>query len=432
MKYVIIGNSASGTSAIEGIREQDPGGQITIISEEEHPNYSRPLISYLLGKKILPEEISFRDEDFYRENAVQLMLGVRARQLDIENSQVVLSTGRKLPFDKLLIATGGIPIVPEVAGRDLDGVYTFLTLSDSRRIAAHIEANGVKEAVVIGGGLIGLKAAEALIELDIRVTIVELADRILSTTFDHEASHIIQEALAGIGCRVITGCTIDEIKGTAGRVTSAVTRSGEKLAAGEELAAGLIVTAIGVRPNIQLAGETPLLTRRGILVDPRMRTNVDGIYAAGDCCEADTLLGKGQQTIAIWPIAVKQGVIAGCNMAGGSREYPGGLAMNSVELCGIATISVGLAAVDEGEGYEVIRYRDEKSDVYKKVVLRDNKIVGAVFVGDIRRAGIYTGLIKDGVDTSPFREHLLRDDFGLLNLPSEYRTHLVTREGIEV
>ncbi len=426
MKYVIIGNSASGTSAIEGIREQDPGGQITVISEEEHPNYSRPLISYLLGKKVLPEEVSFRGEDFYRENTVELMLGVRAEQLDIENSQVVLSTGLKLPFDKLLVATGGIAVVPEVAGRDLDGVYTFLTLSDSRRIAAHIETHGVKEAVVIGGGLIGLKAAEALIELDIRVTTVELADRILSTTFDHEASHIIEEALAGIGCRVITGCTIDEIRGTAGRVTSTITSSGE------ELAAGVVVTAIGVRPNIQLAAETPLLTRRGILVDPRMRTNVDNIYAAGDCCEANTLLGNGQQTIAIWPIAVKQGHIAGCNMAGGSRMYPGGLAMNSVELCGIATVSVGLAAVDEGKGYEVLRYRDEKSDVYRKVVLRDNRIVGALFVGDIRRAGIYTGLIKGRVDTSPFREHLLRDDFGLINLPSEYRTHLVTGEGIEV
>jgi NAD(P)H-nitrite reductase large subunit len=279
--------------------------------------------------------------------------------------------------------------------------------------------------VVIGGGLIGLKATEALIELKIRVTIVELADRILSTTFDQKASSLIEKGLEKIGCRLFTNNTIVEIRSKKRKLNEVILKDKKMFPA------SLVIVAIGVRPNINLVENTPIKTNKGILVDNFMQTNIKDIYAAGDCCEAKDLLLDINRPIAIWPIAVKQGKIAGYNMAGLKKEYPGSFAMNSVELCGIPTISVG-ETCPEGKDYQVLDYFDQEKSIYKKIVLKNNRIVGAIFVGDIERAGIYTGLIKDQLDTTSFKKYLLKEDFGLISLPKEYRKHLVTGLGIEV
>ncbi len=425
MNCVIIGNSASGIAAIEAIRECDKKNRITVISDEPYSNYSRPLISYLLGKKVDLNRISYRGKDFYRDNKVELFLNKKAEKLDPKKKWVILSDGQKIWFDKLLLATGGRPIIPKVKGLNLNGVFTFTKLSDAQKIENYIKTNKVKEAVVVGGGLIGLKATEALIELKIKVTIVEMADSILSVTFDQKASSLIERGLEKIGCRLLTNNTIVEITSKDRKVNQVILKDGKKLLA------GLVIIAIGVRPNIKLVQNTPIKTNKGILVDSFMQTNVEDIYAAGDCCEAKDLLLAIDRPIAIWPIAVKQGKIAGYNMAGVKREYPGSFAMNSVELCGIPTISVGKTS-PQGKDYQVLKYLNQDESIYKKIVLKDNRIIGAILVGDIERAGIYTGLIKDQLDTTSFKEHLLREDFGLVSLPKEYRKHLVTGEGIEV
>jgi NAD(P)H-nitrite reductase large subunit len=425
MNYVIIGNSASGVAAAQAIRECDKKNRITVISDEPHSNYSRPLISYLLGKKVVLDKMVYRGKDFYRDNKVELFLNKKAAKLDPEKKWVILSDGQKIWFDKLLIATGGTPTVPEVKGSNLNGVFTFTKLSDAQKIETYIKANKVKEAIVIGGGLIGLKATEALIELKIKVTIVELANRILSSTFDQKASGLIERGLEKIGCRLLTNNRVVEIKSKNRKVNEVILKDRKKVPA------SLAIMAIGVRPNIKLVKNTSIKTNKGILVDNFMQTSVKDIYAAGDCCEAKDLLLNINRPIAIWPVAVKQGKIAGYNMAGVKKEYPGGFAMNSVELCGIPTISVGETCPGE-KGYQVLEHFDEEKSVYKKIVLKNSRIVGAIFVGDIERAGIYTGLIKDKVDTTSFKEHLLRKEFGLISLPKEYRKHLVTGEGIEV
>ncbi len=425
MNCVIIGNSASGIAAIEAIRECDKKNRITVISDEPYSNYSRPLISYLLGKKVDLNRISYRGKDFYRDNKVELFLNKKAEKLDPKKKWVILSDGQKIWFDKLLLATGGRPIIPKVKGLNLNGVFTFTKLSDAQKIENYIKTNKVKEAVVVGGGLIGLKATEALIELKIKVTIVEMADSILSVTFDQKASSLIERGLEKIGCRLLTNNTIVEITSKDRKVNQVILKDGKKLLA------GLVIIAIGVRPNIKLVQNTPIKTNKGILVDSFMQTNVEDIYAAGDCCEAKDLLLAIDRPIAIWPAAVKQGKIAGYNMAGVKREYPGSFAMNSVELCGIPTISVGKTS-PQGKDYQVLKYLNQDESIYKKIVLKDNRIIGAILVGDIERAGIYTGLIKDQLDTTSFKEHLLREDFGLVSLPKEYRKHLVTGEGIEV
>ncbi len=429
MRYLIIGNGPAGINAINGIRELDPKGEIIVISDEGHLNYSRPLISYLLGNKIKAKDMSYCDQAFYKANRVKLILNKKATKLNIRKKEAILSDKKKLPFDKLLISTGANPIIPDIKGKNLKGVFTFTKLQDATEIARYVGNNRIEEAVIIGGGLIGLKAAEALMALKIRITIIELADRILSSTFDRRASDIIKGALEKERCSLITNNTICEIRGKGDKV------SGVVLEDKREIFTSLVIMAIGTRPNIDLISDSSIKTDKGIIVDEFMQTSIQDIYAAGDCCQVRDLILGVDRPIAIWPNATRQGRIAGFNIAFQNnlnhattrREYKGAFAMNSVELCSIPSISVGLT-LPHGKGYDVISYCDQKKSIYKKLILKDNIIVGAIFIGDIDRAGVYTGLIRDSIDVTNFREHLLKEDFGLINLPSEYRKHLVAGE----
>ncbi|MFA5363211.1 MAG: FAD-dependent oxidoreductase [Candidatus Omnitrophota bacterium] len=424
-KYVIVGNSTAGVAAIEAIRSIDRAGVITVVSDEPYLNYSRPLISYFLAGKVSKDKLSFRGKDFYESNEIRLILDTKAVRIDTEKKELVCSGNKKVPFDKLLLAAGGVPIIPPLNGRDLAGVFTFTKLSDAEAIEKYVRSHSVKKAVVIGGGLIGLKATEALVALHMSVTIVELADRVLSAAFDKTASSIIEHALEKVNCRVSVNNTVEEIEGRAGEVKGVIFKNKEKVPA------DLVIIAIGVRPSISLAQGTRIKINKGFLVDDHMRTSVRDIYAAGDCCEAwDALLGINR-TLAIWPLAVKQGLAAGYAMVGSDKKYAGGFAMNSVELCGIPTVSVGVTN-PEGTGYEVLESYDKEKPLYRKIILQNNRIMGAIFVGDIDRAGIYTGLIRDTVDTASFKEHLLKDDFGLIRFPKEYRKYLIDKETVAI
>ncbi|MGA1845253.1 MAG: NAD(P)/FAD-dependent oxidoreductase [bacterium] len=432
-RYVIIGNSIAAINAIEGIRERDNKGDILIISDEEHPIYSRPLITYYLCDKVGDEGLLYRPSSFHADYNVLTMLGRRAVRLDTGKRMVVLDDDTKVGFEKLLIATGGTPIIPDVPGKDLQGTFTFTTLDDSLCLKRFITDHDVKRVVVVGGGLIGLKVTEALLALSIKVVIVELADRILSATFDLTASRMIERALNTSGCTIITQNTVQEIReGEKGRVGTVL------LKGDRSIDCDAVIMAIGVRPRLDLATGTTITTDKGILVDRHLRTGAEDIYAAGDVIECNDCINNIRRPIAILPNAAKQGRVAGCNMAGGSRIYEGCMAMNSIELAGIPTISVGLTdpslLPDEKrrKGIEVLQDSSDEDSVYKKIVIEKNRIIGVIMIGRIDRAGIYTGLIRDKVDISSFKDLLLRDDFGLLSLPREYRKHIVVGQGIEV
>lgn len=435
-KYLIIGNSVAGINAIESIREYDKKNSIILVGRENYHIYSRPLISYFLAGTIKENKIFYRDKKFYENNKVIPLLGKEAINLNIKEKAVALNDGQKINFESLLIATGGTPIIPKIKGLDLKGVFNFTTLDDAKNIKEYIENNNVKDAIVIGAGLIGLKATEALLANKINTTIVELSDRILSATFDKTASGIIESALnrtpEGSGCKLIMNNTVSEIIYKNSRVSAI------KLKDKKTIKCNLVIVAIGVIPDISLVKDTEIKTGKGIIVDTFMQTNVPGIFAAGDVVEALDSINNVNRTIAIWPHASRQGKKAGRNMVASvlkdesiKKEYTGGFPMNSVELCNIPTISVGLTDPKE-DGYEILKTYDKKNLRYKKIVLKDNVIVGAIFVGNINDAGIYTGLIRDKVNVSTFKEHLIKEDFGLLNLPKEYRKHLVTGAGLEV
>jgi len=338
---------------------------------------------------------------------------------------VELDDGRRLPYERLLVACGGTPIQLAAMQEGVEGVFNFTTWDDAKAIAAYLEREGVRRAVVLGGGLIGLKATEALIARRIATTVVELADRVLSLTFDAHASKMIENALNRAGCRLITGNTVVDVNVREGKVCGVVLRDGTSLDC------ELLIVAIGVRPNVEPVRGAGVKVERGIVTDRRMRTSVEDIFAAGDVTQAYEMLSGAQRTIAIWPNAVAQGRVAGTNMAGGEAEYRGSVAMNAVEIGGVPTISVGLTDPETGD-YEVITRVEERKGIYKKVVLKDDVVVGSIFVGDISRAGIVTGLIRDRVSVALFKDKLLRDDFGLVWLPKDYRKHLVQGPGMEV
>jgi len=424
-KYLIVGNSAAAIGAIEAIRKLDPAGPITVVSDEPYVAYSRPLISYLLAGLVDESRMPLRPPDFYVANNVEPLLGLAVESVRPNSKEVELADGSRLPYDRLLLACGGLPVRPAFMTEPLDGVFNFTTWDDARAIAAYIERERVTRAVVLGAGLIGLKATEALIERRIRTTVVELADRVLSLTFDQTASKMIEAALRRAGCELLTDNTVVDVRRRRDKLSSVILRDGAVLDC------ELLVVAIGVRPNLQPVRETGLQVDRGILTDRQMHTNLPDVYAAGDVTQAYDLLSEEQRTIAIWPNAMLQGRVAGANLAGGEAEYQGGIAMNAVEIAGLPTISVGLTdpATDD---YEVITRATEKEGIYRKVVIKDDVVVGSIFVGDISRAGIVTGLIRDRVSVALFKDKLLRDDFGLVWLPKDYRKHLVEGPGVEV
>jgi len=422
--YLIIGNSTAAVACIEGIRSLDPEGPIALLSREERHTYSRPLISYLLGEEISEDRMYYRAMDFYKKNNVRAFLGCEATKIDAGKKTVHSSDGREFSYEKLLIATGGTPITPDIPGMESEGVFHLYSWKDAEEIRSCIRTRKVKKAVVLGGGLIGIKATEALLALGVGVELVELAGHVLVAMLDESAAGIVHKALGEKGVRVHCNTTVSEIRSSYGAA------SGVTLDSGVNLPCELVIPAIGVKPDTALAGKAGIETDRGILVDEGMRTGVPDIFAAGDVTQGyDRVLGVSRP-IAIFPGAFRQGRIAGVNMAGGGETSSGNMAMNSVSVCGVPTISVGM--IRPVEGCREIRRMDERAGSYKKIILRDGRVVGAMFVKEVDRAGIYTGLIRSGVDVSEIQDDLATDDFGLLRLPREYRKYVVSGTGIEL
>jgi len=387
MKYLIIGNGVASLGAIEGIRVTDQKGAITVISDEPVPTYGRPLISYLLAGKIGKERLALRDDAFYAANKVTLKLGAKVAAIDTKARAVTTEAGEAVPYDKLLIATGGVPFRPPMAGLEGEGVYSFTTFAHAEALA---EAAGkVKRAVVIGGGLIGLKAAESLFDRGVAVSIVELAPRVLSAAFDDKAGQIVSERLHKVGLKVFCNVSAKEIKREGGKIKGVV------LSDGTFLEADIVVVAIGVIPASSLAKDAGIKVDRGILVDEHLAASAGGVYAAGDVAQAPDMLVEDKRVVPIWPNAFNQGYYAGKNMAGDASVYLGGLAMNAISFYGLATTSVGLVNPPADDpGFEVHDIVDAQAGTYRKLVFKDNRLVGCVLLGDIDSAGLYTGFIR--------------------------------------
>ncbi len=412
MKYVIIGNSAAAVGCITGIRKVDRESEIVVISYEDRC-YSKPMIADVLID--YPEEkLLYRDSSFFEQMGVTQILGHRAVSVNTESKVVVLDSNELVPYDKLLISTGAIPFVPPIEGSDKEGVFTFTELGSAFAFRDYIKRHSVNDVVVIGSGFIGLEVAYFLRQVGINVTVVELLDRVLGKALDRRASKIVEDMLREKGVNFVFGNTVEAIQGN-DRVSSVVLKSGDILKA------DAVVVAIGVRPNVELARTAGVEVNKGIVTNDRMETNIENIYAAGDCVESLDIIDGQRKPIPLFPLAFEQGFIAGLNMAGKEMSYLGGLPLNSLKFLEKPVLNAGLVEPPD-DSYEVIvNDRFERKGYYRKAILKDGKLVGFIAVGEIDRVGILTNLIRQKIDVSEFKERLVSLDFGLSDLPAWWR-----------
>lgn len=413
VKYLIIGNSAGGIGAAEAIREVDKAGSILIISDEPYPAYSRPLISEYLAEGRPLEKMLFRPSDFYEKNNIRTFLCTKVERLDVDEHAIELNSGERITWEKLLLASGGLPIIPRMKCNDRSGVFTFTTLDDAKAIDRFLKRfrNRMAQAVVIGGGFIGVSVTEALLKRGVEVTIVEMKERILNTLLDEEASALEEETLRQAGVNIVTGHTVADISSYSEGVATSVI-----LDDGSRISCNLVVIAIGVLPRTELVSDTSIKVNRGIVVDRNMATSSPDVYACGDVAEAYDFIYGGNRLTPIWPNAYFGGRIAGFNMAGIPTEYPGGTVMNSLKYFGLNITVAGMVNPPD-DSYEVLSQKYNNS--YRKVVLKDGLVVGMVFTGDIEKSGIIFALMKDGVNIDGFKQALVAEDFGLASLPEE-------------
>lgn len=403
-KYLIAGNSVAAVSAIQAIRSIDEDGEIVVLSPERITAYCRPLITYILAGDVEEWRLPYKRESFYQQNNVKVLYGVALEGVDTEKRVAYLSDGDTMPFEKLLLAVGGKPFIPPIENVEGPDVYTYTTVSDMNALRERLAE--IKRVVVVGAGMIGMKVAEALKKCGKEVTIVELMDRILPMVLDRKGSEFAERALDKAGVSYVLGDSVVGIhRDASGRVKQVELKSGTKIDC------DTVVVAVGVRPNLEPVKDSGIETNRGIIVDDTLETNVEGIYAAGDCAEAyDIILGQKRPNL-VWPVAYRQGFIAGLNMAGYRRRYVGGFPINSIGFFGFQVCSAGMSAVeDEVNGsFEILTYVDEEKGVYRKAVIGNNRLLGFAVIGDVRRAGLYTGLIWSRMDVSYFKDKLVTD-----------------------
>jgi len=394
MKYVIIGNSAAGIGAVEGIRQKDKQGEITVITNEPHHTYSRPLISYLLLGKVTEEGMKYRGGSFYRDNNCTLLADTSVTQIDAAK-KIVLCGGKKIPYDKLLVASGSSPFVPPFEGLDtVKDKCTFMSLDDAKKLEAMLGKD--KRVLIIGAGLIGLKCAEGIHKRVEHITVVDLAPRILSSILDDDGAKIVQKHLESGGVEFKLAASVKKFENK-----KAVFESGETTDF------DVLVLAVGVRPNTALLDGIAKI-ERGIVVNEKSQTSAPDIYAAGDCTQTLDISSGQSKIMALLPNAYMQGECAGINMAGGTNGADDGSAcgdsacfdkaipMNAIGFFGLHIITAG--------NYTGDVYTDNKNGNYKRLFYSNNKLNGYILIGDVEKAGIYTSLIRDriGLDKIDF------------------------------
>ena len=389
MNYVIIGNSSAAIGCIEGIRKVDTTSNITVISDETYHTYGRPLISYWLQGKVSDENIYYRSSDFYEKNNCKLMLGETVTSIIPNESVLTLQSGQKIPYDKLLIATGSRPFIPPMNGlENVKNQFTFMKYDDAKAVKKSLKPDS--KVLIIGAGLIGLKAAEGIYNTTNDITVVDLADRILPSILDIEGSAMVQKHLESKGINFLLNDSVAQFTSNTATLKSGVTLSFD-----------ILIIAVGVRPNIELAKECGINVNRGILIDETCRTSAVNIYAAGDCTESVDITTGEQKILALLPNAYMQGEVAGISMAGGSKTYGKAIPMNAIGFFGLHMITAGSYT-----GEAVTTRLDGN---YKKLVFKDNVLTGYIMIGDIKRAGIYTSMIKEQIPLEDVDINLLEE-----------------------
>jgi len=366
MKYIIIGNGVAGTTAAINIRKIDHEGEITILSDEAYPFYSRiRLMEYISGDVNESGLVIYKDA-WYEKNNIKLLLNTPVSEIDKNKKEVITHSGHILKYDTLLIAAGGLSFVPPISGSDKKGVFTLRTLKDAIEIKKYAEQS--KRVVLIGGGVLGLEVGNSLRKTEHSIFVVEFFPRLLPRQMDTEGAEILKTQMEKMGFAFFLGAKTREITGDE-KVKSVI------LDDGTIIDCDMVIISAGVKPNTKLAGKLGIKCNKGIPVNDELETEINGIYAAGDIAEHKGIC------YGIWPAADEQGKIAGINMAGSSAIYTGTLPSNILKIAGINLISAG--NIDPDKNLEAIVQKDSENFIYRKLVIKDNCIVGCILYGNI-------------------------------------------------
>ncbi len=373
MEYVIAGAGAAGITAAATIREVDRKGSITVISKEKVP-YSPVFLADYLEGEIGESNLYIRNLEFYEQMKINIIEG---RVEDFDGNKVFLKDGKEIEFDRFLIATGSKPFIPPIPGVDKENIFTFQTLSDAKKVLDAVKTS--KNAAVIGAGPIGLEVAYSLRKLGLNVTVFELLERILPGLVEAEISEMVEEEFRKLGIEFKTGVGVEEFIGNS---------KVEGVVAGETYPADLVILSTGVKPNVK--GFKRVEVNRGILVNRRMETSLEKVYAAGDVAEAEDAFGE-VCVIPTWTNAVTQGRVAGMNMAGIEAYHEGSIRVNIVKKSSIPVVSLGLT----GDSFDSFVYTRE--NVYRKAFFDGNNLVGFQSAGswsDLSLSGILQFVIR--------------------------------------
>ena len=408
MDYVILGNSAAAVGCIEGIREVDSTGKITVVASEKYHTYARPLISYLLEGKTDLERMKYRPDSYYKDMGVEARLGEKAVALKPQEHKVVLEDGQEVSYDKLLVATGSTPFVPPMEGLEtVEKKFTFLSLDDAKGLESSLTPD--TRVFIVGAGLIGLKCAEGIAHRVKSVEIADLAPQVLPSILDQEGAARVQRYLEAEGLTFYLGDTAQKFAGNTAHLKS-----------GRKVEFDVLVLAVGVRPNVSLVKDAGGQVNRGIVTDESGRTSLPDVYAAGDCCESYDITSGEHRVLALLPNAYFQGECAGRSMAGEDARFTKAVPMNAIGFFGLHLITAG-----SYRGEKLVT-EDEKN--YKAFFVEDGLLKGYILVGDcLENAGVYTSLIRDQVPLDAVDFELLQERPQFMAFPAAKRREMFGR-----
>jgi len=398
-RYLIVGDGVAGARAAVKIKEADPTGEVRIFTDEAFPFYYRVRFPEMIAGEINAKDLIIHSTDFYQNKGISLHLEEKIIEGNADKKEVVSEKGKKYPYDLLLLATGGYAFVPPITGVEKQGVFTLRSMQDAIRFKEFMV--GVKQAILVGGGLVGLETGGALLRRGISVAVVETNPRILPRQTDPEGAKILQGKLEQMGFSFYLNGQSEEIMGKE-KV------EGLRLKDGRTINGQMVILSAGVRPNTALAAALGLEVKNGVVVDDQMRTKKEGIFAAGDVAEH-----RGR-VYGVWPAAQRQGETAGVNMAGGNGLYQGTVVSNTLKVVGIDLTAAG--EIDPEGKLECVVKSDREKCTYCKIAFKEDQIVGCIMLGNVEGAAEITNAIEKKIKIKDLKDSMLEEGFNFKQL----------------
>ncbi len=389
--YAIVGAGPAGVAAAEAIRQVDSANSILLVNGEAQPPYCRPLVVEALTGERQLGEIGLKDAAWYEANGIELVSGDAVSAIHHDANCLTLESGGNVKYQKLLLATGSQPAIPPIPGLADVPAHTLFCTDDAEALRPLCKKGG--RALVLGIGLIGMQAISALTEMGLQVTAVEMEEKVLPLILDRDAAELVGERIVANGVTLKLGTSIVECLAEDGGYV-AVTDGGERI----EFDVAIVAT--GMRPDFGLLSNLTIKRERGIKVSETMETSLPGIYAAGDVTEYPNWVEGGSEVHAHWLNATRQGRIAGRAMAGAAGEHYEPLFLNSINVFGLPLITVGASRMDDTGEATVFAETIKERPRYRRLVIRDRKLVAATFVNDVDGAGALQYLIREKVELS--------------------------------